>query len=127
MRYNPNLQYPAIKTGGVFCFSVVGGILILIRPGSRVLRSIRLGVILFNPAGLTQPERKLQISRCIMTAIELIDRARTLSWQYRTRVVVVLDLFTRSLRTFIAPHADYIESKPVRYITIKTYRNGEPE
>ena len=62
-----------------------------------------------------------------MPAIELIDRARTLSWQYRARVVVVLDLFTRSLRLFIQPHADYIESKPIRYVTLKSYRNGELE
>lgn len=47
--------------------------------------------------------------------------ARENAYQYRKATVLVLDLFTHTLRVFCAYHPDYIDGEPCRYIPMEVH------
>lgn len=54
--------------------------------------------------------------------------AKRQAYQYHKPVVVVLDLFSRSVRTFVEPHREYLKSEPQRYWVVSiAYPDGEVE
>jgi hypothetical protein len=62
-----------------------------------------------------------------MSIIDVLEQARELSWQYCCKVVVVLDLVASAFRVFTQPHAEYLKQQPMRYVVLKTYRDGIAE
>jgi hypothetical protein len=59
-----------------------------------------------------------------MPIIDVLEQARELSWQYGAKVVVVLDLLSSVFKVFTMPHAEYLKLHPMRYVVLKTYRDG---
>jgi hypothetical protein len=62
-----------------------------------------------------------------MSIIDVLEQARELSWQYCCKVLVVLDMLTRTFRVFTQPHAEYLKLHPMRYVVLRAYRDGIAE